>query len=194
MNSKKSIISLYVREEGSALISFVIAFPVFLLMIFSIMQISLLFNAKQLINYAAYTAVRTGIVSYDSNQVDESQVLNEVKKSACVVLASISPKLRIASYDLEIDASRLDLYRAGLTENFIERFEMAKTLTLAKLETSEDDLRVEITYHCPLVVPIINAIIYKGYQLTSGSYSTSHSIKYALPISATCTLQIEKFK
>lgn len=48
--------------EGSALLETVIAFPVLLLFMLVIMELSLLYNGKQLANYAAFSAARTAAV------------------------------------------------------------------------------------------------------------------------------------
>ena len=49
--------------EGSALLETVIAFPVLLLFVLVVMELSMLYNAKQLANYAAFCAARTASVN-----------------------------------------------------------------------------------------------------------------------------------
>jgi hypothetical protein len=48
--------------EGQALLETVIAFPVLLLLMLVVMELSMLYNGKQLANYAAFCAARTAAV------------------------------------------------------------------------------------------------------------------------------------
>jgi len=193
-------------EKGSAIISFVIVFPVVLLITLGVMQIALLFTAKQLINYAAFTSNRTGIVWINFDNVNYDIVFDKIKKSACIVLASISPAVNEPITNSEIDSNSLDLYRNGLSENFYERYEMAKKLTTIKIIDpttnsspeipfiTSKDIQVEVTYQCPLIIPLVNFIISKSYQLLNNNtiINCNENIpKLRLPISAKCTLQVE---
>ena len=55
------------REEGQAMVEFAIAFPLQLLIMFAIMQLALVYVAKQVVSYASYSAARAAVVS-DSPQ------------------------------------------------------------------------------------------------------------------------------
>lgn len=55
--------SLVGDTEGSALLETVIAFPVLLLFLLVVMELSMLYNGKQLANYAAFCAARTAAVN-----------------------------------------------------------------------------------------------------------------------------------
>jgi len=54
---------LFRNTEGQALLEAVIAFPVLLLFVLVIMELSMMYNAKQLANYAAFCAARTAAVN-----------------------------------------------------------------------------------------------------------------------------------
>ena len=54
---------LFRNTEGQALLEAVIAFPVLLLFILVLMELSMMYNAKQLANYAAFCAARTAAVN-----------------------------------------------------------------------------------------------------------------------------------
>ncbi|MCX5866454.1 MAG: pilus assembly protein [Proteobacteria bacterium] len=49
-------------QAGQAMVEFAIAFPVLLLLVLAIIQLALLFNAKQVVTYAAFTAARSAAV------------------------------------------------------------------------------------------------------------------------------------
>jgi hypothetical protein len=49
-------------NEGQALLETLVAFPVLLFFMFVVMELSMLYNAKQLANYAAFSAARTAAV------------------------------------------------------------------------------------------------------------------------------------
>lgn len=54
---------LFGNTEGQALLEAVIAFPVLLLFMLVVMELSMMYNAKQLANYAAFCAARTAAVN-----------------------------------------------------------------------------------------------------------------------------------
>ena len=87
--------------EGSALLETVFAFPVLLLFLLVVMELSMLYNGKQLANYAAFSAARTAAV-------------NGVGATAKTHLAAAMAMSSIAS---ATNASAEDILRAyGLTD------------------------------------------------------------------------------
>jgi len=93
--------SLTRDTEGSALLETVIAFPALLLFMLVVMEMSLLYNGKQLANYAAFSAARTAAV-------------NGVDSTAKTHFAAAMAMSSIASAN---NASAEDILRAyGLTD------------------------------------------------------------------------------
>jgi hypothetical protein len=70
--------------EGGALLEAVVTFPVLLLFILTVMELSLLFNARQLANYAAFCAARTAAV-YGADSTVKTHL------AAAMAMTSISP-------------------------------------------------------------------------------------------------------
>ncbi|MFW6158336.1 MAG: TadE family protein [Planctomycetota bacterium] len=56
------------RESGQAIAEFAIVFPVMLMLVLGIVQVSLMFVAKQVVDYAAYAAARAELVEEDPQQ------------------------------------------------------------------------------------------------------------------------------
>jgi hypothetical protein len=71
--------------KGQAMIQTLIVLPVIVLMILLIMQAALLYNAKQILNYAAFCAARAGCVHNADGE--------KMHKAAAIALSCISPKL-----------------------------------------------------------------------------------------------------
>jgi hypothetical protein len=70
--------------EGSVLLETVIAFPVLLFTVLVLMELSLLYNGKQLANYAAFCAARTAAV----NGIDDTV---KTHLAAAMAMSSIGP-------------------------------------------------------------------------------------------------------
>lgn len=70
--------------EGSVLIETVIAFPVLLFVVLVLMELSLLYNGKQLANYAAFCAARTAAVHGTDDTV-------RTHLAAAMAMSSIGP-------------------------------------------------------------------------------------------------------
>jgi hypothetical protein len=70
--------------EGSVLLETVIAFPVLLFTVLVLMELSLLYNGKQLANYAAFCAARTAAV----NGIDDT---TKTHLAAAMAMSSIGP-------------------------------------------------------------------------------------------------------
>jgi Flp pilus assembly protein TadG len=69
--------------DGQAMLEAVIAFPVLLVFVLVIMELSMLYNAKQLANYAAFCAARTAAV-YGTSATTKTQL------AAAMAMSSIS--------------------------------------------------------------------------------------------------------
>ena len=90
MNKRRNI---WTDENGTALMEFVLVMPLFVFMIFCIIQLSLVCIAKQMVHYAAFSAARAAIVynpadySYEDGQFMMSS--GPVHRAACTALATM---------------------------------------------------------------------------------------------------------
>ncbi|MDD5223448.1 MAG: pilus assembly protein [bacterium] len=80
------------KQAGQAMVEFVIAFPVLLLFVLAIIQLALLYNAKQVVTYAAFTAARSAAVYPNQRHMAEYAA-----RMACVPI-SASTGLMIKSF------------------------------------------------------------------------------------------------
>jgi len=76
--------SLFRDTNGQALLEAVIAFPVLLLFMLVVMELSMLYNGKQLANYAAFCAARTAAVNGTSATA-------KTHLAAAMAMSSIAP-------------------------------------------------------------------------------------------------------
>jgi len=60
---------LHRRQEGQTLVEFAIAFPIQILITLGIMQLAMIFVAKQVVNYAAFIAARAELVKIEDKTV-----------------------------------------------------------------------------------------------------------------------------
>src|SRR5207237_1241107 len=77
---------LHRRDDGSAAVSFIMAFPIFLWIIAILVQMVLLVNAKIMVSYAADCAARSAVTSLPDEHPEN------IKQAACAALAPLSPK------------------------------------------------------------------------------------------------------
>ncbi|MBO4512782.1 MAG: pilus assembly protein [Victivallales bacterium] len=77
-------------DRGTALMEFVLVMPIFVFMIFCIIQLSLVCMAKQLTHYAAYSAARAAIVYNPQEYSSEGKFYPNkgvVHRAACTALS-----------------------------------------------------------------------------------------------------------
>ncbi|MEO0074812.1 MAG: TadE/TadG family type IV pilus assembly protein [candidate division WOR-3 bacterium] len=76
-------------ENGQAIVETLIVFPIIIIFILIIMEVAMLYNAKQVMNYAAFCAARTASV-YGIDQPEDS---TRIRRSAAIALTCISSPL-----------------------------------------------------------------------------------------------------
>ena len=77
-------------DTGTALMEFVLVMPIFVFMVFCIIQLSLVCMAKQLTHYAAYSAARAAIVYHPSEYSSDGVFHTDrgvVHRAACTALS-----------------------------------------------------------------------------------------------------------
>ncbi len=101
---------LKLGEDGQAMTEFVITFPIILIVVCTILEFALMFNAKSMVSYAAFCGARSaavfvpreyevfGMPFEDPNEVGFWKKFFKVHMSASIALAPISPEgLDVAS-------------------------------------------------------------------------------------------------
>ncbi len=189
-------------EAGQSMVEFIIAFPLVLITVLAIVQISLLAQTKLFVEYAAFNAARTAIVQPDNP--------DDIAEAAKLSMTPISPRVDSMG-GLSVASGTFDTI-AGLfgdAGTLLLRYAYAKQFTDAKLVAnpaqSGDDITVHVDYLTLLTIPLVNRIIgtrgsgvltmlsnYTGSD--SGWIQTIASIigsDYFYPLSAEATLTAE---
>ena len=81
----RGVAGILSHENAYVTVDFVLTFPAFLLLLAMIVQMALLANAALVVDYAAYSAARSAIVSIPMGRTAHASA------AACTVLAPISP-------------------------------------------------------------------------------------------------------
>jgi Flp pilus assembly protein TadG len=166
--------------KAQAMVESAIVLPVFLMVVFSILQLGLIFNAKFLVNYAAYSGCRIGIVR-QANQ-------DEMKKGVRIVLATLE----------KVTANTNELVKAA--EDLSSTIDDNLTMNVEENNPTNGVLYVHITYNFNLIIPFGNAVIWNilnvsGYMSTTGSYmkymELEHHGEYRIPVVGECRMRIQ---
>lgn len=205
-------------EAGQAMVEFVLCAITFLFVILGVMQMALIINAYSLVRYAAYSAVRSGIV-HNGNPTD-------MKDAARMALLPVFPRHGRADHVLGLmenyeSAKATDSDPSFNTYNQpITNVEVLhkEDVTCNNIVTFDDPadaerglLTVKVTHYYEMVVPLANRLLFyvysfvrsgAGYQGESvdkvasltdrerriGNY---RDIEYRLPLSATYTMRMQ---
>lgn len=76
-------------QSGQAMVEFVLAFPIQLVLVLGIIQLSLLLIGRQVLHYAAYSAARSALV-YDSDPALASSSAQRAAAMVCTCIAGPS--------------------------------------------------------------------------------------------------------
>jgi len=193
------------KNNGQAMIEFIIVFPVLLLFLVSIMQFALLYTSKQILNYAAYNTARAAIVWIPKDVYPEIK-LEKIKKAASITCSLISPNLNISSENsIDTDISKaLSIINAKTKrKDMIQRYITSDMLITVNIfdskgipfpiyspfnnEMTHTDITVELLYNCPLILPVIDRVLLPLLK----KITLNNRTIYALPMKAVSTLPIE---
>ncbi|MGB9735982.1 MAG: TadE family protein [bacterium] len=194
--------ALFISDFGQSMTEFLIAFPILLIAVLAIVQLSLLAQTKLFVEYAAFNAARVAIVQPD-NPVD-------IAESAKLSMMPISPRLDTL-YGIAIISDSINTLAelSGNQGTLPLRYTYAREFTDAKVVTnqaqSNDDITVHVDYIALLTIPIANKIIGKRYpgilnilshysNADNGWLSNISSMvgkDYFYPLSAEVTLSVE---
>lgn len=163
-------------EQGQSLLEFAISFPIVLFLVLAIMQFALMWNAKHVVNYAAFCAARSYIVYGD-----------ERKASLAAKIASIPVSARASGMLSSVFGFNLaSLLPSGVLPELAyaaDKFAYSYLATSIKLldkdgrplsETGDnpgigEDITVEVTHKFRLIFPIVNRLIGQTFPETFGT-------------------------
>ncbi len=99
--------NLHRQQDGQTLVEFAVAFPIQLLIMLGVIQLSLIFVAKEVVNYAAFSAARAELVK-DDDVNNDARDLNAYKAAAIICTAIAGPT---AKADIPVTRDEYPLIR-----------------------------------------------------------------------------------
>jgi Flp pilus assembly protein TadG len=174
------------REEGAAYsISYVLAFPLYLLLICLIVESSLILLTKIGTIYAAYAGARSAIVWYSMEPDQADQKCNQAAVQAMVPFASSSDlHTRGAGASATPSTAARNYLRACQAYNrghapasyLLAKYGYAEKATqvqqLTRPPTWDADVTVRISYEAPFTVSVIGRILGKRAPWPSAHFYT----------------------
>ena len=169
------------RNSGQSLVEFAILFPVIIYITLILIQIALIYNAYQVVNYAAYSSARAGIV-YEAD-------MEKMERAAFIAV------FPIANRKISHRLSLRNLRRASEIIDDYYRSSFLKT-TVKIDEHTESKLTVTVTHRFELIVPTAEILLVPILKIWDRQlYDSAQKYKEEsgtsiLPVRATCTLPI----
>lgn len=134
-------------EEGQAIVEFVIVFPIQLLFTLGIMQLSLLYIAKQMTEYAAFQAARAALVYENGGQ----QKAQEAAAWALTPITKTSKSSEESGSEFKLDGS------------YIPGSKNAHAKTRVRISTKgsfpEKVVTATVDYDYELIIPLIGNLL-----------------------------------
>ncbi|MBU0610475.1 MAG: pilus assembly protein [Armatimonadetes bacterium] len=184
------------RHSGQAATEFLIVFFVILFFVCSILQLALIFVARSAVDYASFCAARAAIVWYhkypDSRDLrGPTQALEMARRAAAIATLPISGRLS-GGGSQEPTAACFEALAVVNTrmKSWADRYRMSSAATEVSFVQGTgakpgQPLTVRVVYWYRLYLPLVNRIL--GYQGAGATGLTG----YYLPITASCTLDVE---
>ena len=191
-------------DHGQSMLEFIISFPLVLIVVLAVIQLSLLAQTRLFLEYAAFNSARAAIVQPDN--------LEAVTDAARLSMTPISPALdKVIGLGVLTDTiNSVSNAIAGIS-SLPFRYAYARQFTNTKFAANtlqnDDDITVHVDYLAYLYIPLVNRLIgQKGSALLkilsdysnntdNGWLSTIDSVignDYFYPLSTEITLSIEQ--
>ena len=146
-------------ERGQAVVEYAIMFPILLLVTLGIIQLSHLFVARHVVEYAAFCAARAMLVEEDSDAAEE-----QAEKAALIVCSSIAGRSGPEGEPIEVPGwGTLPRSRSAATKTRVAR--------VPPLDVDVDPVTTvsaEVTHDFELIVPVVNNMVYRLGELRIG--------------------------
>ena len=129
------------RQAGTAIVEFAIVFPVLLLIVLGVIQISLMFVAREVVEYSAYAAARAELVGEDPERAAET---------VCSAIAgptfdhTLGQPLKVPGWG-ELPRSQASVVKTSVK-------------VIDGIENSDGTVTVEVTHLYEMVVPVASML------------------------------------
>ena len=180
------------EESGTAMLDFILTFPLFVMILLIVIQFALMINARIVVSWAAFAAARSAVVWTDDGlEVAERRA----RKAAAVACTAISPST-LTPPSLDLGALLLVAHATNTIPHRFLRVPRMHSYALSATEVevragsemgeigAHDPVTVTVTYQFHLAVPYADSI----FSRTFGGW---HQGGPALPIRETYTLTNE---
>jgi hypothetical protein len=178
-------------NTAQALVESAIVLPMFLTIVFAILQLALIFNARFLLNYAAYSACRIGIVR--NGNVDQ---MENGAKVICTLLETMG-----GMDSAPLLAGKATLY-SPITGVFLKTTVLNPKEAdfggnVLKFDNAKAILHVRLEYDYPLVIPFGNAVIYTilnfkpDYKIAKEEMSEPWATGYRIKLQSECRMRAQ---
>lgn len=154
----KKIRSLSREVSGQSMVEFIIVFPVMMLLTMGIMQMALIYTAKQVVHYAAFRAARVQLVAEENEE-------ESVERAAEIVCAPITGTTLPGGHAI------------------FDRSDASKIKTSArKIPSGSREVTVEVTHHFELIMPLINRVFVFPWEGFLGMGGVGPPEEYTLEV------------
>ncbi len=139
-------------QGGQALAEFAFAFPLQLLILFAIMQLALLYVAKQVVTYASYSAARAAMVS-----VSPEDAYRRAERASALVCAPITgPTVEGSNFSpAELQSTSIEVPGWGRVPRSGISYRL-KTHVSRLAYPAPGEVQVTVTHYYELVFPVVN--------------------------------------
>jgi len=149
-------------EGGQAIVEFAIAFPVQLFAVLAIMQMSLLFCAKQVLHVAAVRAVQAAVVAEtlesDGEYGGAIENARFVAAAVCAPITGPTSPLGGSGGEADVEVPGWGrLPRSGLSLGGKTRVEVTGW--------GSEEVKVVVEHDYELIIPFVNVILAEGFLL-----------------------------
>lgn len=143
-------------QSGQVLVEFAVILPVWLLFILGIVQFSLLYVGKTVVEYASFMASRAVLVSEDPD---------EAAATICSQITGTTNDGPSASTSITVPGWG-ELPRSAAAKD--------KTRVIIVEDDRPGDVRVMVEHDFELMIPIVNVIICEAYDHEADGYGQHH--------------------
>lgn len=156
--------------RGAAAVSFILAFPIFLVIVAILVQYALIANARVMVDHAAQMAARAAVTSLPEEHPEN------VESAAYMVLSALSPVATSTSPEATTMYDSLKGSGVDVPEKFAGRYSYAMDATSVSWSPEADfpylkgqEIEVTVRYRFRLTVPA--AMMFVGQSGTVGGIS-----------------------
>lgn len=155
-------------QGGQAIAEFAFAFPLQLLIMFAIIQLAMMYVAKQVVTYASYSAARSAMVA----EVADRDPVVAAHKSAALICSPITGTT-VAGSGVNrgaLSAARIEVPGWGIIPN--SGISRGLKTVVSDYERSPGEVEVTVTHYYELTFPVVNHMFAWLHRTGSGDVDT----------------------